>query len=442
VNITGMKISADEYFHNHILRISDSITDVGDMVWPLFVMNFLSWCIIFFCCIGGVKAEGKIVYVTVTFPLIILVIMLIRGLTLPGAMNGIAYYITPRFNKLLEFQVWSEAATQVFFSLGPGWGCLMNLNSFNAFRNNSKRDSIILPIMDMISSIFSGFVVFSVLGFMSYKTGIPVDKVAAGGPALAFITYPQALTYLPISGLWSILFFIMLYTLGLDTVFVQLESVSCSIVDSYPKLRKSKEWITFGICFGLFLTSLMFLFGNGMYILQLFDWYAPSFSLTIICSVELIAVSYVYGIGKFTRDADYMLAEKISPVWKWLWMIIAPAMLIFIAICSVFYSTPAEYNGVVFPPHIQLIGWFIAFAAASAIPIYMIYQIAVQPKGSLWERIKTSASATPEWGPRSHRYRAGWQQYCDTHPVPDNICKQLLSGDNKVGDQDSILSGS
>lgn len=103
------------------------------------------------------------------------------------------------------------------------------------------RDSIWIPILNCGTSIFAGFVVFSVLGFMSYKTGIPVAAVATGGPSLAFETYPEALTMLPFPQLWSILFFSMLYFLGMDSC------VSKSTMNSIIFHLTLKSWIIINI---------------------------------------------------------------------------------------------------------------------------------------------------------------------------------------------------
>lgn len=112
---------------------------------------------------------GKVVYFTATFPFVILIVLFIRGITLPGAMKGILFYIKPEWPRLLDLKVWADAAIQIFFSLGPGWGGIVNMASYNPLRNNAINDAFVIPIVNCSTSIFAGFVVFSVLGFLSRK---------------------------------------------------------------------------------------------------------------------------------------------------------------------------------------------------------------------------------------------------------------------------------
>lgn len=113
-----------------------------------------------------------------------LTVLFIRGVTLPGAGNGIAYYLKPDFERLLDPRVWSDAATQIFYSLSACSGGLIAMASYNKFNNNCYRDSLIVCLINCSTSIFAGLVIFSVLGFMALEKGVDIKDVADGGKCL------------------------------------------------------------------------------------------------------------------------------------------------------------------------------------------------------------------------------------------------------------------
>lgn len=89
------------------------------------------------------------------------------------------------------------------------------MSSYNSFQHPLKRDAILVTVANSLTSFFSGTVVFSILGFMAHEAKTSIDKVAQSGPGLAFIVYPEVVSKMSMSNLWSVLFFLMLITLAL-----------------------------------------------------------------------------------------------------------------------------------------------------------------------------------------------------------------------------------
>lgn len=217
-NVTGKPVSSsEEFWERHVLELTDSIEEPGVIRWQLVLTLMLAWVCVFFCLFRGVKVLGPVMHFCAPFPYLVLLVLLIRGVTLPGAVEGIKFYIIPRWEKLATFQVWGDAALQIFYSVGMAWGGIITMASYNDFKHNVYRDAMIVPIINCATSIFAGFVIFSVLGFMAAESGKSVDEVVTQGPGLTFVAYPEAVSMLPISPLWSVLFFLMLFIIGLDS---------------------------------------------------------------------------------------------------------------------------------------------------------------------------------------------------------------------------------
>lgn len=420
--------SADEFFHNEVLKISSGVGEVGGLVWPVVGAVLFTWVIIFLANFKGVRVLGKVVWLTATFPYVMLTILLIRGVTLPGAWDGIYFYIYPNFDKLKQPKVWAAAAVQIFFSMTPGYGVLTTMSSHNKFRSSSMRTAKIVPIVCAMTSIFVGFVVFSVLGFMAHRLGTTVDKVTAAGSGLAFIIYPEALSLMPLAPLWCVLFFLMLFFVGIDSCFGVVESLLTVVTSEFPQIRSWRGCVTFAICSVIFLGNGVIYSQAGIYWLTLVDWYVSSFTATLNCLCELLVFSFIYGVGRTIRDLQMMTNKTVSYFWYATWLVITPVLTVAIFVNMVLNYGPASYDGRRLPDWAQGVGWLTACASILAIPGYFVYYLAVHTKGSVAQRLAQGLSPTAAWGPAEEECRAHWERYCALHPLRHRLLHPNSSG--------------
>ncbi|KAJ7986197.1 hypothetical protein DPEC_G00348290 [Dallia pectoralis] len=405
---------SEEYFKYNVLHISKGIEFPGDIRWPLAGCLFLAWLIVYLSLAKGIKSSGKVVYFTATFPYVVLIILLFRGVTLPGAGDGILYFITPKWEKLNDAKVWKDAATQIFFSLSAAWGGLITLSSYNKFHNNCYRDTIIVTCVNSGTSIFAGFVIFSVIGFMAHELKVPIEKVADEG--IAFVVYPEALTRLPLSPFWAIIFFLMLLTLGLDTMFATIETIVTSVSDEFPKyLRKHKPLFTLICCACFFLLGFPMVTENGMYMLQLVDTYAASYSLVIIAIFELLGISYLYGLQRFCEDIEMMIGFQPNRFWRICWAFVTPTILTGILGLSLYQWKVMTYEDYTYPPWSMVMGWLMVVCSVIWIPIMFAIKMYLAP-GSFIERLKLVCAPQPDWGPFLEKHRGErYQNMMDPH---------------------------
>ncbi|XP_067852722.1 sodium- and chloride-dependent neutral and basic amino acid transporter B(0+)-like isoform X2 [Heptranchias perlo] len=407
---------SEQYWDKVVLRRTSSMDETGEIVWYLALCLLLAWLIVATALSKGIKSSGKVVYFTVTFPYVVLTILLIRGVTLEGAYKGIEYYIGSQsdFSKLADAEVWKDAATQIFFSVSVGSGNLITLSSYNKFHNNCYRDTIIVCVVNCATSLFAGFAIFSILGHVAHVQDKPVSEVAQSGFGLAFIAYPEALAQLPWAPLWSILFFFMLITLGLDSLFAGLETVVTTLLDQFPKFVRSKRLhLTIGICLLFCFLGLVSVTQAGIYWINLIDHFCNGWGLIAAALLELIGLSWIYGINRFIKDIEMMIGGKNCLFWLWwraCWFFITPCLLATILIWSLATFAPPTYGPVEYPVWATALGWCMIIFPIMWIPIVAIVKIAQAEGSTLCQKISTACTSAPDWGPyleqhRGERYR-------------------------------------
>lgn len=432
INLNETKPSSQVYWERYVLELSDGLEDLGGVKWDLALCLLLSWIIVVACLVKGIKTSGKVVYFAATFPYVILITLMITGLCQPGAINGVLYFITPSFTKLLDIKVWQAAAGQMFFSLSLSMGGLIMYSSYNKFSNNVFRDAMIVSVLDTFTSIISGMVIFSVLGAMAHDLGnVDVKDVAQGGPGLAFVAYPEALTRLPVPQLWSVLFFLMLFILGLDSEFAILETFVTSVCDQAPFLRRHKWAFTVVMGIVCFLLGLPMVTRGGQYIFEIVDRFGGSTTLTFIGLVEVISLIYIYGYSKFSDDVFFMLNRRLGWYWKITWTVTSPVVLLVIFIFSMIdQGEPVKYGKYEYPPWAIGIGWTITLFVMLQIPFWAIVAIYRASGETIWEKVRQASRPSKRWGPSDPALKEQWKASTgQTQPNVKVELKKFSQGD-------------
>jgi len=371
--------SEEQYWERKVLDITPTGLgepgDLGEIKLDLAFFLLVSWLVVLLCLVKGVKSSGKVVYFSATFPYLVLVVLLILGLTLPGAGEGLYYLFVPKWEKLCSFTVWRRAAGQVFFSLGISWGGIIMFGSYNKFTARVHIDAHIVSFVDFLTSLLASIVIFSTLGHSAHNLGVPVETVAKGGQGLAFVAYPEALSHLPAPHFWSFIFFLMLFLLGLDSEFALFETVMVAIYDTFPSLRRHKVGVTSAMCFICFMLGLPCITQSGQYVLDLMDTYGASISVMVIAVAEMIAVMWGYGANSFCKDLQSMLGFYPGLYFKVCWVIISPLLLIVILVAALIDWTKPSYGPLPYPEWAHGVGLALTVVSVIQIPIWFFVTI-------------------------------------------------------------------
>ena len=285
----------------------------------------VAWGLIFFCIRNGAKSVGKVVKFTVFAPVILLVIMAIKGCTMPGAMDGIKILFVPDISAFSDATLWVDAIGQVFYSLSIMMAIMFAYGSYVGDDADIAADAMIIAFSDMAISVLSGVVMFSTMG----GTGM-LDQITASGIGTAFFVYPQAIVNLTDIGwfnaVFGAVFYLMLITLAIDSAFSIVEGISASVADKFHLKPKT---VTIAVCAISGLISIVFVTQAGLAWLDIVDNWANSVNLILIGVLECIAIGWTFNLRKVLKEVNRNAKRFVTPYWWFAGSIkfIAPVLL-------------------------------------------------------------------------------------------------------------------
>jgi SNF family Na+-dependent transporter len=268
--------------------------------WQVFLCAMLTWVICFICTFQGVKISGYVVWITVPLPIVLVFIMVMNGFTLKNSDYGFRMYLKGYVNdepidfneKLKSPAMWSEACGQIFFTLGIAWGVMVSYASYMPKNAPVVKNSVAVALINCSFSFFAGFSVFAVVGYLVGLNSPVSDKVSSAG--LAFVAFPAAINTMPSPNFWSLLLFLTLFTLGIDSAFAIVEGTVIVIQDSALGRKYSKFVIASACClFGAAATTI-FCFNWGFALFDSLDHYLNVYTILLMGILQATAVGWYH----------------------------------------------------------------------------------------------------------------------------------------------------
>lgn len=238
------------------------------------------------------------------------------------------------------------------------------------------------------SSIFVGFVIFSFMGHLAFIQQKNMTDVATEGPGLIFEVFPAGISLLPVPQVWSIIFFLMLVFIAIDTVFGSVEGLITSLADIWPHRFGSEagQWYKAGLCCLMMVLGLPLAFDGGIYIFELINYYGSSgICLLWVAFFESIAIGWIYGADRFFDNVKSMIGYYPHRYFKLCFKFLTPAVTVFIFVFFCVKYTPMKVGKYTYPVWADVLGWMVTSSVLLCIPV-TIAKTLREGSGTLQER--------------------------------------------------------
>ncbi|KAM0296164.1 hypothetical protein HYE67_008144 [Fusarium culmorum] len=297
----GEETDTVKFFYEQVVRNVDAEGgEDGSMkhypgrgiVGETFGWCMMIWFIVWMCTFKGVGLTGRVIYVTMALPLVLIGILAIRSLSLPNASDGFRLYVGEwRSESLQGPGVWQDAFGQMFFSIGVGFGYFTSYASYNNKYANAVQDAFIIALSNSAIEIVSALAVMGVVGFLAINPGEvdPLSTFSSG-----FFYYPQALAEMPGSNFFSALFFLTLVLLGLTCVFALAEVLVTLLCDTDMGQRIPRWVISTSVVILGALTALLYSSEFGFATLDAIDMWVNDIALFVTVWSETYMACTLY----------------------------------------------------------------------------------------------------------------------------------------------------
>lgn len=314
------------FFVSDYLGMTASGLEFGGIRTNLILPFLIVWAITAFIIYKGVS-KGIETACKICLPvlLVMVIILVVRGITLPGAADGLDYMFKPDWGAIADPSVWVAAYGQIFFSLSIAFAIMIAYSSYLPKKTDVVNSAFITATTNHGFEVFAGIGVFSIIGYMAMQQGVPVEEVAGAGVGLAFMTFPTAISTLPaLNALFGICFFGALFTAGLTSLISIIQAVVTGIQDKFAMSHTKACTI---VLVPAFVLSIMFITGAGLIILDIIDAFVNQIGIAACGLLEVILIGWFFKPEVLRKEANEFSNFSVGKWWTYCLKIVTVLVL-------------------------------------------------------------------------------------------------------------------
>ncbi|MGI6721613.1 MAG: sodium-dependent transporter [Anaerovoracaceae bacterium] len=313
-------------FFTKFLGVTGSAHQLGGIQTNLILPFCIVWGLAALIMYLGIsKGVEKACRIGLPILMVLTLVLVIRGITLPGAASGLQYMFKPRWSSLHDPHVWVAAYGQIFYSLSIAFGIMISYASYLPKKTDVVNSAFITATANHGFEIFAGIGVFSIIGFMATSQGVPVSDVAGQGVGLAFMTFPTAISTMPaMRGLVGVCFFGALFVAGI-TSLISISQVIITGIEGKFKIEHRRA--TTLVLVPALLLSILFITGGGLNILDILDAFTNQIALTFSGLLEVILIAWFFNPEEIRKIANEYSNFSVGKWWTFCLKFITVIML-------------------------------------------------------------------------------------------------------------------
>lgn len=324
----GWGSDPNSFFINNVGG-SSNLANSTTLIIPTLICTLVLWGIFWLVSIRDIdKGIGKLSTILIPLLFVIIIIVFIYAFTLPGFELGLKTLLTPNWSSLLDANIWLAAFGQILFSLSIGQAMVYTYASYLP-KNTKLVDEVLLVVVaNSLYEIFVAMGVFSILGYMSSTTSIPMSELISEGTGLIFVIFPQIFNEMGFMGhILAPLLFISILFAGITSSFALFEPLMSSMCDKFGWSRRKGVTILVLIAC---ICSVVYSTGISSYLVGIVDKFVNNFGILILIGVQAIIFGWFYGIEKIIPYLNEFSTFKVGKKWAFIIKYILPVLLIII----------------------------------------------------------------------------------------------------------------